>query len=136
MDIPDRSVDAIVAISSLEHFPVKSFYNCLVKLSSIIKDDGYFIVTLDMTIDKSRSARWAILEKTYNGLPEQENDIPLEDRHKQIDLQAFIAMIGEYFVTDQINDVKITDCSNLTKYVYSDEWNSIVGYLKLRKKIV
>lgn len=135
IDLPLGSVDYVVAISSLEHFPVDAFYATLRHIHGILKDDGVFLVTLDMTIDRDRPARWAILEKTCNGLPEGENDLCLGEGHRQIDLAAFLVMVADFFVLNDESDMSSVTVSpkDVTGCVHNAKWNSVVGYVSLKK---
>lgn len=82
MEIETNSVDVVVVVSSFEHFPVNVFYDSVKEIYRILKDHGHLIITLDLTYNKQRSARWAVLEKTLNGFPPQENDHQLEEHHQ------------------------------------------------------
>jgi len=132
-EVMDDSVDVVVALSSLEHYPIESFYKTIKEVHRILKPSGFFLVTLDITFNKNRSAPWAILEKTYNNLPEIENNSGLRDVDKQITAENFLDMISLYFRTAD-NKLKDKNHFSLKQLVYSDKWNSHVAYLRLIKK--
>ncbi|MCL5784055.1 MAG: class I SAM-dependent methyltransferase [Patescibacteria group bacterium] len=127
-----KSTDIVVVISSFEHFPIKIFNKTIKEIHRILKDDGRLIVTLDLTYDKTKSARWAILEKTLNRLPPQENDQQLKPFHKHLTLELFLQMVSAYFYVKN-NQAKNKNLE-LSKLVYSKEWNSYIGYANLYKK--
>lgn len=129
---PDNSVDVVVALSSLEHYPLESFKKTILEVQRILKPGGLFLVTLDLTFDK-KSAPWAILEKTLNGLPEQENSLELSDAQEQLTLKKFIDMLSSNFYTKDTM-FKNDECKNLNKFVYSKKWNSRIAYIHLYKK--
>jgi len=129
--IEDGSTDVVVALSSLEHFPFEAFNKTIQEVHRSLKDDGHFIVTLDLTYDKRSSAPWAILEKTMNGLPVEENDERLEDRYQQLTLEHFIKLISPYFYS---KDESIANRSSpVRELVYSKKWNSHIAYMHLYK---
>lgn len=131
--LPAKSVDAVVVLSAFEHFPYKSFLATVREANRILKDDGDLIVTLDTTTaDHKKSARWAILEKTINGLPSEENDLPLPNNGQPLSIGRFMKLVSPYFVAR----TKIIENSALPpdRLVYSKEWNSTVAYLHLYKR--
>jgi len=126
------SVDVVVAISSLEHFPAGAFHGAIEEMHRILKPDGHFIVTLDLTYNKKTSARWAILEKTLNSLPPSENDEQLNDCHRQLTPEYFLELVSPYFYT---RDYTIYNKgADIRKLVYSKKWNSHIAYFHLYKK--
>jgi len=131
MEIETNSVDVVVVVSSFEHFPVNVFYDTVKEIYRILKGDGHLIITLDLTYNKQRSARWAVLEKTLNGFPPQENDHQLEEHHQQLTLKYFLELVTPYF---QPNDRNICNENvGIDELVYSREWNSYIAYLHLYK---
>ncbi|MCL4338847.1 class I SAM-dependent methyltransferase [Patescibacteria group bacterium] len=132
INIPPKSCDVVVCISAFEHFPFRIFQKTVKEVYRILKKNGHFIITLDLTHDKKKSARWAILEKTLNGLPEYENDIGLKTHDKQLTLTYFLDLISPHFY---IKDKQIRNNErSLSDIVFSQEWNSYVGYLHLYKR--
>jgi len=129
---PDSSVDVVVALSSLEHYPIGAFNRTIAEVHRILKPNGLFLVTLDLTFDK-RSARWAILEKTTNGLPETENDTGLDDSQQQLTLEKFINMLSPYFYAKEVK-IKNDEFKNSKRLLHSKRWNSYISYAHLYKK--
>ena len=134
--LESSTVDVVVALSSLEHFPYDVFVNTIREVHRILKDEGIFVVTLDMTIDKYNSARWAILEKTINKLPVEENDERLSPEHVQISLEYFIELVSDSFSLQDGSHPISSPRWPLSKYVHNHQWNSIVGYAVFNKKKV
>lgn len=130
-EFTDGSVDVAVVLSAFEHFPVSAFKQTLQEIHRVLKPGGSLIVTLDLTFDRQRSARWAILEKTLNGLPAEENDLQLKPEHTQVTVEKFLEMASPYFAP---SDKKIYNQDlPLSEHVYSQKWNSHVAYLHLHK---
>lgn len=132
INLKNESVDAVVALSSFEHFTYNDFMTAIKEVHRVLKPEGVLIVTLDTTYDKTKSAPWAILEKTLNGHPSIENNILLKDSDRQLTLELFLSLISEYFFLDN-NDIANRN-TEITKLVYSKKWNSLIGYLCLHKK--
>ena len=128
----DESVDVVVALSSLEHYPIEAFNKTIKEVFRILKKDGQFLVTLDLTIDKQKSARWAILEKTINKLPSEENDRRLGDDLQHLTLDLFLNMISPFFYWKD-GQIKNKDLK-LTRLLTSKKWNSYITYIRLYKK--
>lgn len=130
--VNDGSIDVVVALSSLEHFPVEAFNKTINEIYRVLKSDGHFLVTLDLTYDKTKSAAWAILEKTINNLPEKENHLELNSNSIHLTLDKFISMVSPMFY---LKDGSIKN-NNLdkNKIVYSKNWNSYIAYIHLYKK--
>lgn len=133
MDVPSATVDVVVCISSFEHFPVEIFKKTIKEIHRVLKKNGQLIVTLDLTYDKLKSARWAILEKTLNGLPAEENDFMLKPVHKKLTPEYFLKMISPYFKVK--NKIIKNKRVIISKLVYSKKWNSYVAYFHLYKKV-
>jgi len=131
-ELLDNSVDVVVALSSLEHYPIEAFNNTLKEVNRILKKDGHFLVTLDLTFNKENSAKWAILEKTLNGLPSEENDNKLNKDSKHLTLNEFINMVSTFFYLKNY-EIKNKDL-NKDRFVYSERWNSYIAYIHLYKK--
>ena len=128
----DNSVDVVVALSSLEHYPIESFKKTVSEVYRILKPNGLFIVTLDLTSGK-KSAPWAILEKTINHRPAKENDLGIGNAGEQLTLEKFIKMLSPLFYTNSkgIKNYYLKDSSRL---VSSKKWNSYISYALLYKK--
>ncbi len=128
-----KKADIVVVISAFEHFPEKVFKQTIKEIYRIIKDNGHLIVTLDMTVcNHKKSAPWAILEKTINKIPPQENSLPLPKNYAPLSLERFLKLVSLYFY---VKDSKIFN-SELNRWlrVYSWSWNSCVAYIHLYKK--
>jgi len=132
-DFKDDEVDVAVALSSFEHFPIEVFRNTIKELSRVVKSGGDFLVTLDLTLDKERSAPYAILEKTLNGMPLQENNLRLSSNHRQLTIDYFLELVAPHFLP--ANPTIYGKESPISERVYSKEWNSQVAYLHLQKRI-
>jgi len=128
----DNSVDVVVALSSLEHYPIESFKKTMSEVVRILKPGGLFLVTLDLTFDK-RSARWALLEKTLNGLPAEENDMGLSDSQEQVTLEKFVGMVSDRFYIKD-SKIKNAEYKNSGRLLHSKKWNSYISYVRLYKK--
>lgn len=133
MKYPSRKADVVVVLSAFEHFPIKVFLKTIKEIARILKPGGHLIVTLDMTsVDHKRSARWAILEKTINGLSDQENNLPLPAKFKPLSLENFLKYLSPYF---KLKDSEVTNVNvKPSKLVYSKTWNSCVAYMHLYRK--
>jgi ubiquinone/menaquinone biosynthesis C-methylase UbiE len=131
-EIFDNSVDVVVALSSLEHYPFDSFIKTLKEVSRILKKNGQLLVTLDLTFDKEKSAKWAILEKTINGLPKEENDLSLNKNSDNLTLESFVKILSPFFY---LKNEEIKN-SNLKKnrLIYSKKYNSYIAYMRFYKK--
>lgn len=128
-ELADSSVDVVVVLSAFEHFPLPAFQKTVQEIFRVLKPGGHFLVTLDLTFDKRRSARWAILEKTLNGLPAEENDLPLTDKYQQITVEKFLEFLEPNFI---VSDRHIYNAElPLSQHVVSKKWNSHVAYLHL-----
>ena len=88
---------------------------------------------MDLTFNKLKSARWAVLEKTISGLPATENNLRLKSEHQQLTLEYFLKMVSLYF-TVKNKIIKNKGVIN-SKLIYSKKWNSYVAYLHLYKKV-
>ncbi|MFZ2038544.1 MAG: class I SAM-dependent methyltransferase [Minisyncoccia bacterium] len=128
----DNSVDVVVALSSLEHYPLESFNKTISEVYRILKPNGLFLVTLDLTLDK-KSADWAILEKTINNLPAEENNLDIGDKGTQLTLEKFIGMLSPLFYTKS-STIKNIECRNSGNLLSSKKWNSYISYVHLYKK--
>jgi len=129
----DNSVDVVVALSSLEHYPIDSFNKTIKEVSRILKPNGHFLVTLDLTYNKTQSAPWAILEKTINGLPAEENNLKLKDNDSQITLEKFIEMVSPWFYTKE-GKINNSDKINSKMLLRSEKWNSYISYVHIYKR--
>lgn len=132
MDIPSATIDVVVCISSFEHFPVENFKKTIKEIHRVLKRNGHLMVTLDLTFNKLKSARWAVLEKTIAGLPATENNLRLKPEHQQLTLQYFLKMVSPYFTVK--NKIIKNKRARISELVYSKKWNSYVTYLHLYKK--
>lgn len=133
LPLKSQSADVVVVLSAFEHFHYKTFSKTLKEINRILKNDGHLIVTLDTTsVDHTRSARWAILEKTFNGLPAEENDLPLPRKSKPLSIIQFLNLVSTYFYpkNKNIRNVQL----NPDRLVYDKYWNSTVAYMHLYKK--
>lgn len=131
INMKSGSVDVVVSISSFEHFSFDAFQKTIKEVHRILKDDGHLIITLDLTYDKKSSARWAVLEKTINGFPPEENDCQLQENHQQLTLEYFLKLLSPYFYPEDANIYNKE--RSITERVYSPEWNSHIAYLNLQK---
>ena len=132
INMKSGSVDVVVSISSFEHFSFDVFQKTIKEVHRILKNDGHLIITLDLTYDKKSSARWAVLEKTINGFPPEENDCQLQENHQQLTLEYFMKLLSPYFYSEDTNIYNKE--RPITERVYSSEWNSHIAYLHLRKR--
>lgn len=124
------SVDFVIAISSLEHFPIDILRQAIIEIQRVLKPKGKLLITLDETIDHRCSAPWAIAEKTYNGLPAYEHDFPLPEGGRPFTIHTLLQMLSPGFLTD---DVLVADDSceisnACLPYLESVKWNSRVSY--------
>lgn len=129
---PDNSVDIVVAVSSLEHYSIESFNKTVSEVYRILKPNGLFLITLDLTYDK-KSAPWAILEKTINNLPEKENNTSLSNSQEQLTIEKFVNKLSANFYTKNMEIVN-TEYKNSKNLLYSKKWNSHIAYIHLYKK--
>ncbi|GEM_PF-6922032 len=130
--LADGSTDVVVVLSAFEHFPIQSFKNTLIEINRIMKKGGHLLITLDLTFDKKRSAPWAILEKTLNNLPEQENHTELKDSDQQVTLPYFMKMLEPYFYAENPSMYNKDLMPN--RLLLDKKWNSYIAYMHLRKK--
>ncbi len=132
LPLKNESVDVAVVLSSFEHFPLNEFSKTIKELFRVLKPGGDLLVTLDLTLDHQKSARWAILEKTMNHLSKIENDQKISKKGKFLTIDSFLGMIRPYFKPKSSTilnfDVKPKDM------VYSPDFNSNVAYLHLYKQ--
>lgn len=133
MNIPSATIDVVVCLSSFEHFPVQIFKKTIKEIHRVLKRNGHLIVTLDLTFDKLKSSRWAVLEKTISGLPATENNLRLKSEYQQLTLEYFLKMVSPYFTVNN-KIIKNKGVIN-SKLIYSKKWNSYVAYLHLYKKV-
>ncbi|NMC36406.1 class I SAM-dependent methyltransferase [Candidatus Beckwithbacteria bacterium] len=132
LDHKDNSIDIVVAISALEHFPIAAFKKTVKETARVLKSNGHFVVTLDITYDHLKSAPWAILEKTINKLPAGENNLKLKKASTFLTPQHFIKLLSPYFYAKNY-DIKNSDLP-VDKLVYSPKWNSYIAYFHFYKK--
>lgn len=127
-----NSVDVVVILSVIEHLPKKVFDKTISEVHRVLKANGVLLITLDLTYNKQKSARWAILEKTLNGYPSDENDIRIKANDKQVTLELFLKMISRWFKPSKttIRNKSLP----IEQMVYSPRWNSHVAYIRLTKQ--
>jgi len=131
----DASVDIVISISTMEHMPLPVFQRTIEEIHRVLKPNALFIGTLDLTYDKIKSAPWAILEKTINGLPEYENEIPLQPHHQPLTVDYFLNLIHPFFhfKNGEVHNNRLT-VGPEKNLIYSSEWNSHVAYFRFHKK--
>ena len=130
--LKDNSVDVVVVLSTFEHFLYSQFEKTITEIKRVLKKDGHLLITLDLTHKKTNSARWAILEKTMNGLPEKENDLPLSMNQQQLTLPHFLKFFEPHFYLK--NNTIYNEGIEPKKLLRNKRWNSYIGYAHLRKK--
>ena len=128
----NNSVDVVVALSSLEHYTLESFNKTIQEVYRILKPGGLFLVTLDLTHDK-KSAPWAILEKTLNNLPAEENSMPIAADGHQVTLENFIEKLSPLFSVKDVT-IKNSEFINDARLLYEKKVNSYIGYIHFYKK--
>lgn len=71
-DIPDKSIDAVISISALEHNPSDELKSCIDELMRVLKPNGKMIVTMAASNEQdwyhNPSKGWCYSEKSFHEL--------------------------------------------------------------------
>lgn len=130
-EIESSSVDVVVAISNFEHFDIESFEKTLIEVNRILKAGGKFLITFDIVLDHDKPAAWALLEKSINGKPAVESNEVLGLEAKKLELEDYLEILSKYF---DVPTHILNKGSSTKDLVYSDKWNSKIGYAVVTKK--
>jgi SAM-dependent methyltransferase len=101
VDIQDKSVDAIVAVSSLEHNSPENLEQVVSELQRVLKPGRPMYATLACAKDKDwyheSSQGWCYNEQTLRRIFDLKDDIPTNFDHKELkeDLASFYFRSGD-----------------------------------------
>jgi ubiquinone/menaquinone biosynthesis C-methylase UbiE len=132
----DASIDVVVAISSLEHFPSMVFRKALAEINRVLKPSGKIVITLDETFDRNRPSPWAILERSLNGFSAVECNDLLPNSARLFTMAWLLEFLSPFFHTEHIRIYNVPSAPNGERlhYLQSVPMNSIISYCCLTKR--